>query len=272
MTVVLGATLLALRIVGGVLAVLLAAVAVVLFLPVGLDIRWSKKEGAHWQARFGPLSLPLYPFPEEMPADPLGLARTQKAGKKPKRKSADAPGLDAQAGKTVSATEEGAPPSSASAAPQKQGQGKNAPGPEPRETPSPMPGADEMDGLLKAGRILARAMWPHRAWLLQKTRVLHLCVYWTVTGEDAADTAVTYGRRIALFNTLLSIARDHLEIRSDSLRLEPDFTGEQKEKRSFSCQLRARAYIMIKIIRILLRRDPQSGQTPLQQILAAFGE
>ena len=129
-----------------------------------------------------------------------------------------------------------------------------------------------MDGLLKAGRILARAMWPHRAWLLQKTRVLHLCVYWTVTEEDAADTAVTYGRRIALFNTLLSIARDHLEIRSDSLRLEPDFTGEQKEKRSFSCQLRARAYIMIKIIRILLRRDPQSGQTPLQQILAAFGE
>ena len=47
MTVVLGATLLVLRIVGGVLAVLLAAVAVVLFLPVGLDIRWSKKEGAH---------------------------------------------------------------------------------------------------------------------------------------------------------------------------------------------------------------------------------
>ena len=153
MTVVLGATLLVLRIVGGVLAVLLAAVAVVLFLPVGLDIRWSKKEGAHWQARFGPLSLPLYPFPEEMPADPLGLARPQKAGKKPKRKSADAPGLDAQAGKTVSATEEGSPPSSASAAPQKQEQGKNAPGPEPRETLPPMPGADEMDGLLKAGRI-----------------------------------------------------------------------------------------------------------------------
>ena len=43
MTIVLGATLLVLRIVGGVLAVLLAAVAVVLFLPVGLDIRWSKK-------------------------------------------------------------------------------------------------------------------------------------------------------------------------------------------------------------------------------------
>ena len=188
---------------------------------------------------------------------------SQKAGKKPQTQKHDAPGLDAQAGKTVSATEEGAPPSSASAAPQKQEQGKNAPGPEPREAPPPMPGADEMDGLLKAGRILARAMWPHRAWLLQKTRVLHLCVYWTVTEEDAADTAVTYGRRIALFNTLLSIARDHLEIRSDSLRLEPDFTGEQKEKRSFSCQLRARAYIMIKIIRILLRRDPQSGQTPL---------
>ena len=54
MTVVLGATLLVLRIVGGILAVLLAAVAVVLFLPVGAGYPLEQKEGAHWAGKVRP--------------------------------------------------------------------------------------------------------------------------------------------------------------------------------------------------------------------------
>lgn len=258
MTVVWGAVLAALQVIGVVLAVFAVLVVVILFLPVGLDIRWTKQEGAVWQARFGPLKLPLYPFPEQtLQPDPARNRKETgaKAGERAASESTAPPAPSEQAVRNVQ-----------SVPPQLNARQRNE---TPKSAPA-MPSADEMDGLFAAGRILARVMWPHRNWLLRRTRVQHLRVYWTVTGEDAADTAVTYGRRIAALNTLLAVARDWVEIHADSLRLEPDFTGEQKEKRSLSCQLRARAYIMIGIFRILLRRSPISGQTPLREILSAF--
>ena len=111
---------------------------------------------------------------------------------------------------------------------------------------------------------------PHRARLLRGVQVNKLQVFWTVTGEDAADTAVAYGRRIALSNNLLTLARQYLTIRAESLRLEPDFTGTLAGKRIFSCQIRTRPYIILLILFYLMRRD-EKGHIPLEEIQDKLG-
>ena len=128
----------------------------------------------------------------------------------------------------------------------------------------------EQDALLGAARIFFGTLAPYRARLLRGVTVQKLHVFWTVTGEDAADTAVAYGRRMALSNNLLALARQFLTIRAESLRMEPDFTGEMAGKRIFSCQIRTRPYIILLILFYLMRRDKQ-GKVPLNAILDQLG-
>ena len=128
----------------------------------------------------------------------------------------------------------------------------------------------EQDALLGAARIFFGTLAPYRARLLRGITVQKLHVFWTVTGEDAADTAVAYGRRMALINNLLALARQFLTIRAESLRMEPDFTGEMAGKRIFSCQIRTRPYIILLILFYLMRRDKQ-GKVPLNAILDQLG-
>ena len=126
-------------------------------------------------------------------------------------------------------------------------------------------------GLLGAARTLAAALWPRRQAFLNRIRVRHLNIFWTVTGADAADTAITYGRRIAACNMALAAARDHIHIQADRLRLEPDFTGKQKEKRCISCQILCRTYIMLIVLKALLQRNEKTGEVPLRKALEQLG-
>lgn len=112
----------------------------------------------------------------------------------------------------------------------------------------------------------AQAALGHTGWLLGRLlngiRVRGLTVYWTVTAADAASTAIQYGAMIATANQLLAFLQTKLEIRSESLRIEPDFTGEQKEKRCLRCQISARVgALLIPLLRGLWRvwRDPAFG-------------
>ena len=143
--------------------------------------------------------------------------------------------------------------------------------PDPAAAGTPEGGQPDWGGLLAAGRTLAGALWPQRAKWLRRARVCHLKVFWTVTGADAADTAISYGAYMAACNTALAVARDHLTIQSDLLRLEPDFTGEQKEKRSISCQILSRMYIILLVVRTLMRKDEKTGEIPLHTILRQLG-
>ena len=91
-------------------------------------------------------------------------------------------------------------------------------------------------------------------WLLHGVRITRLRVLWTVTREDASDTAITYGRAVAALNTALAVARDHMKIESEELRLEPDFTGERAAQRRISFELFTRPVIVLVIGVRLLRR------------------
>ena len=91
-------------------------------------------------------------------------------------------------------------------------------------------------------------------WLLHGVRITRLRVLWTVTREDASDTAITYGRAVAALNTALAVARDHMKIESEELRLEPDFTGERAAQRRISFELFTRPVIVLVIGVRLMRR------------------
>lgn len=243
MTVLLGALVLAGRILLVLMLAVLVLAVVILLAPVGLAVRWTPAAGVTVAACAGPLRRTLFPW--------------QHRKKPAKKKKAPATGPKPPAG-----PEPGTPPS----APEGETEPPLPPvGPEPEEL---TPG--EEDALLGAARIFFGALAPYRARLLKGVQVNRLQVFWTVTGEDAADTAVAYGRRIALSNNLLTLARQYLTIRAQSLCLEPDFTGTLAEKRIFSCQIRTRPYIILLILFYLMRRDGQ-GSSPLEQIQDKLG-
>ncbi|MDD4851461.1 MAG: hypothetical protein PHO10_12295 [Gemmiger sp.] len=82
-------------------------------------------------------------------------------------------------------------------------------------------------------------------WVLRHIHMRHLRVYWPVTGADAADTALWYGKLLGLCNSVWVVATNKLDIRADDLRIEPDFTGESLEKRQIACQITARPCILV---------------------------
>ena len=90
-----------------------------------------------------------------------------------------------------------------------------------------------------AGTMLGHAGWFTKR-LLKGLRVRHLCIWWSITGEDAAQTALRFGQMMTLSNNLLTYLRQFISIEADSLWLEPDFTGQQRSRRAVSGQLTAR--------------------------------
>ena len=244
MSAVLGGVLLAVRIAAVLLGVVALLAAVLLLLPVGLDIRWDHKNDLAVKFCAGPLRFPVYPRPKKKAAKAKAKEKAKpKAKTKPERKAAS--------------PEPGPPP-----APPAQNKDEDA------GVAAPQPDAG---GLLGAARTLAAALWPRRQAFLNRIRVRHLNIFWTVTGADAADTAITYGRRIAACNMALAAARDHIHIQADRLRLEPDFTGKQKEKRCISCQILCRTYIMLIVLKALLQRNEKTGEVPLRKALEQLG-
>ena len=73
--------------------------------------------------------------------------------------------------------------------------------------------------------------------LLRGFRVSKLNVIWTITGENAAETAILYGQTLTALNTILAIAQDHIKIQADQLWLEADYTGSAKQQRVVSLKL-----------------------------------
>lgn len=259
MSAVLGGVLLAVRVAAVLLGVVALLAAVLLLLPVGLDIRWDSKNDLAVKFCAGPLRFPVYPRPQKKAA---------KAKAKPKAKTKP---------EQKAASPEPGPPPAPPAQNKDEGAGVAAPQPDTAQqgraaAAAPAPAAQpDAGGLLGAARTLAAALWPRRQAFLNRIRVRHLNIFWTVTGADAADTAITYGRRIAACNMALAAARDHIHIQADRLRLEPDFTGKQKEKRCISCQILCRTYIMLIVLKALLQRNEKTGEVPLRKALEQLG-
>ena len=81
--------------------------------------------------------------------------------------------------------------------------------------------------------------------LLSRIKVRKVRIVWTVTADDAAATAIAYGVLAGACNTAWAVLEDLVDVKAEELRLEPDFTGERRKERCFSCQITARMYIIV---------------------------
>ena len=107
-------------------------------------------------------------------------------------------------------------------------------------------------------------MFGHLRWvgrfLARHIKVQHLTVFWTVTGEDAAQTAELYGAAMAAANNLLAFLQQYIRLQSDRLWLEPDFTGERTGERNISFRVSIGTGVLLwLLLRLLWRlwKDPQ---------------
>lgn len=222
-----------LKLLGGVLLLLLALVLLLLCVRATLAGEY-RPDALSASVRYGPVRIALYPRPQKR-QKPAKAGRKAKpaAEKRPPQKPAKA----AKTKKAAPAQKDGARPALAQrfiAA--------------LKEDPAGLLGALLGHLAFAGGR------------LLRGIHVRHLRVYWTVTAEgDAAATAIQYGAQMALLNNLLARARQLMEIEADSLRLEPDFTGEKMPQRGISGEVSFRPIVAVVLLpRLLFRlwRDP----------------
>lgn len=263
MSAVLAVVLTVLKILGIVLAVILVLVAVVLVLPVGLSLRYEGKT-LELRLRAGPVRILLYPRPSQSAAQARQGAAPEAAPAGPGRDSPKpAAPRCAPAGQSAAQAAGPAVPKASVAAPAGQPEkkaGEKSPNKNKASARPEKPGVVErVLGAFRSNPVeflshLFSLVMAAGGWLLHGVRITRLRVLWTVTREDASDTAITYGRAVAALNTALAVARDHMKIESEELRLEPDFTGERAAQRRISFELFTRPVIVLVIGVRLMRR------------------
>lgn len=268
MSAVLAVVLMVLKIIGMILLALLLLLLLALLLPAGIHLRWSHIGGLRLQLCYGPLHFTLYPRKadeEEKKAEPKAETKqgntpktepTSAAPPKPTPPSAKAepaPPAEKEQGKqkapeTSPQPEQAVPKPKAKSAPASQpgAAAANAPAAEtPAAEPQPEEDAGLVDRIKAAVRadpvgyvrhlfsVLRASVGP----LLRGFCVSKLNVIWTITGENAAETAILYGQTLTTLNTILAIAQDHIKIQADQLWLEADYTGSAKQQRVVSLKL-----------------------------------
>lgn len=263
MSAVLAVLLTVLKILGIVLAVILVLVAVVLVLPVGLSLRYEGKT-LELRLRAGPVRILLYPRPSQSAAQARQGAAPEAAPAGPGRDSPKpAAPRCAPAGQSAAQAAGPAVPKASVAAPAGQPEkkaGEKSPNKNKASARPEKPGlVERVLGAFRSNPVeflshLFSLVMAAGGWLLHGVRITRLRVLWTVTREDASDTAITYGRAVAALNTALAVARDHMKIESEELRLEPDFTGERAAQRRISFELFTRPVIVLVIGVRLMRR------------------
>lgn len=263
MSAVLAVVLTVLKILGIVLAVILVLVAVVLVLPVGLSLRYEG-ETLELRLRAGPVRILLYPRPSQSAAQARQGAAPEAAPAGPGRDSSKpAAPRCARAGESAAQAAGPAVPKASVAAPAGQPEkkaGEKSPNKNKASARPEKPGlVERVLGAFRSNPVeflshLFSLVMAAGGWLLHGVHITRLRVLWTVTREDASDTAITYGRAVAALNTALAVARDHIKIESEELRLEPDFTGERAAQRRISFELFTRPVIVLVIGVRLLRR------------------
>ena len=263
MSAVLAVLLTVLKILGIVLAVILVLVAIVLVLPVGLSLRYEGKT-LELRLRAGPVRILLYPRPSQSAAQARQGAAPEAAPAGPGRDSPKpAAPRCARAGESAAQAAGPAVPKASVAAPAGQPEkkaGEKSPNKNKASARPEKPGlVERVLGAFRSNPVeflshLFSLVMAAGGWLLHGVRITRLRVLWTVTREDASDTAITYGRAVAALNTALAVARDHMKIESEELRLEPDFTGERAAQRRISFELFTRPVIVLVIGVRLMRR------------------
>ena len=209
MTIVLTVLLAVLKFVGWLLLFLLALLVVLLILPV--ELRFAYQAGKpSLTAWYGPLHFTLWPR-----AAAKDTAAQHPAAPQP------APAAQPSAEPALSKTQPAPAAAPAAQSPQASVAAKAAPTPapateftgeHPKSSALPFHISERIETALNLlahdPAAFVRCMFGHLRWvgrfLARHIKVQHLTVFWTVTGEDAAQTAELYGAAMAAANNLLA--------------------------------------------------------------------
>lgn len=237
----------------GIGILILAAVlllVVVLLLPAGLDIRWQHGGELEVWLKAGPLRRRFFPLPEREASPPKKAEEPSAAS----HSGANEPAGAAHA-PNAAASDQGAAPSSRGEA-----AGQDA-----------RPPQDEMEALydrltsdpVRYARLARRWARGPGSLLIRHLKFRHIRIVCTVTEDNAAQTAITYGALMAGCNTAWAILQDFADLKADELRIEADFTGERRSERCFACQITARMVIIMASILLTVWagvRRPRHGR------------
>lgn len=262
-----------LKILGAVLLLLLLLLLAALLLPLGLDIRYK---AGRWQvqARYAMLHFTLYPSKSAPQQTPSPASETPPKSPPAAEKPNPPPAAKAEPAQNTQKADKPQPPPKQPTPPADKAQAK----PEPKPQAGGLPfgiGArfDAALALLQRDPVaFVKCAFGHMGWLgrglAKSLRLCHVTVFWTVTGQDAAATAVTYGALLGALNTAWALLQQSVRVQADSLRLEPDFTGQQKANRCISLQVRSCAAVLLWLALRFARRlykeplwQPQKQET-----------
>ena len=248
-----------LKILGVLLLVLLLLLPAALLLPLGLDIRYK---AGRWQvqARYAMLHFTLYPpksAPQQAPSPaPEAPKENPPAAEKPN----PPPATKAEPAQNTQKADKPHPPPKQPTPPADKAQAK----PEPKPQAGGLPfgiGArlDAALALLQRDPVaFVKCAFGHMGWLgrglAKSLRLCHVTVFWTVTAEDAAATAVSYGALLGAVNIAWALLQQSVRVQADRLWLEPDFTGQQKADRCISLQVRSCAAVLLWLALRFARR------------------
>ena len=255
MTIVLTVLLAVLKFVGWLLLFLLALLVVLLILPV--ELRFAYQAGKpSLTAWYGPLHFTLWPR----------AAAKDTAAQHPAPQPA--PAAQPSAEPALSKTQPAPAAAPAGAAAPTPAPATEFAGEHPKSSALPFHILERIETALNLlthdPAAFVRCMFGHLRWvgrfLARHIKVQHLTVFWTVTGEDAAQTAELYGAAMAAANNLLAFLQQVVCLQCDHLQLEPDFTGQRRGERHISSRLHTHLFLLLwLLIRLLFRlgKDPQ---------------
>ena len=270
MTIVLTVLLAVLKFLGWALLFVLALLVLLLILPVELRFAYTLK-GASLTAWYGPLHFSLWPhrMAESAASSPTAAQTppSDAATYPVEKKSTVSPQAEPATAATTSTHSQA--PAAVSAQPSgTEKEDAAAPQEEKSSSGSPFHISERieaaMDLLARDPAAFARCMFGHLCWLgrglAQHIKLCHLTIFWPITGEDAAQTAELYGAAMTAANNLLAFLQQVIRLQCDHLQLEPDFTGEYRDKWEVSGRLHTHPILLLwLLLRLLFRlgKDPQ---------------
>lgn len=237
------------RILLWVLAVLLGLVVLALFVPITAELRADETGFAAW-LRVLFVRIKLYPRPEKE-EKPRPEKRKRKKEKTPPPAPKEQPAPEAGSAPGLSARQ-AAPESEPPAQEEPAQKAAPAPGPAPEkqakaaQAKSPSL-ADKLPKDLDRTLALVSTAGGAVRRLLAGLTVHSVNAFLPVHKDSAADTALAVGRVWAAVGAGLGALQNFIRIRPGQITVQPDYTGDEERKASFSCKITGCLFIMVSV-------------------------
>lgn len=97
---------------------------------------------------------------------------------------------------------------------------------------------------------------------LRVIRIRKVQLVLPVSSEDAAETAIQYGRIQASIGSALGVLQNYFEIEIERLQIIADFTGEYKYRRYFYCRIGATPFVLLAVFASVLWKAYRKSHLP----------